>query len=266
MTDFHDPRAAHEVRAQSAFWDAASADASPAEAEVRGLITSLLRPADWQGRAVLDGGCGNGDYSTAFGALGAGRVYGLDVSAGSLLTARRKAPGAAFAQASLSALPFATESLDVLWSWGVLHYVPDPFVAIAEVARVLRPGGVAVIHTLGANRWSALELSLQQVFSRSPKLVQGLVLASGARLIPFATRLRTGQRPEAHTSKSVRQKLQERLLVPGKQHTFSFDELEAAFGPAFTVERARPPVADLLNRDMSLTIVARKRGTGAPSR
>lgn len=248
----------NEVRAQSAFWDVASAEASPAEAEVQRLITSLLNLADWQGRRVIDGGCGNGDYSAAFRALGAGPIFGFDVSAGSLSTARQKAPTAAFAQASLSELPFPPESIDVLWSWGVLHYVPAPFKAIAEISRALRPGGVAVIHTLGANPWSALELSLQQVFSRSPRPVKALVLSGGAGLIAVVTRLRTGKPPAAQTSKSVRQKLQERLLVPGKQHTFSFEELEAAFGPSFTVTRARPPVADLLKRDMSLTVIARK--------
>jgi ubiquinone/menaquinone biosynthesis C-methylase UbiE len=248
----------NEVREQSQFWDVASADASPAEIEVQTLIRALLQPEDWTGKTVLDGGCGNGDYSAAFVALGAGSVTGIDVSAGSLFKATHKT-SAHFAQASLSELPFPAASLDVLWSWGVLHYVPNPVKAVVEISRVLKPGGVVVIHTLGANFWSALELSLQQIFSHAPRPVQGLVLSSGSTLIPLITRLRTGKAPTAHTSKSVRQKLQERLLVPGKQHTFSFEELEAAFGPRFTVTRARPPVADLLKRDMSLTIVARKK-------
>lgn len=248
----------NEVRDQSQFWDAASADASPAETEVQTLIRSLLNSADWEGKTVLDGGCGNGDYSAAFVAMGAGRVSGIDVSAGSLITATGKTQVARFMQASLSELPFPSASVDVLWSWGVLHYVPNPVKAIVEIMRVLKPGGVVVIHTLGANFWSMLELSLQQVLSHSPRPVKSFVLASGSTLIPLITRLRTGKAPTAHTSKSVRQKLQERLLVPGKQNTFSFEELQAAFGPKFTIERASPPVADLLKRDMSLTIVARK--------
>ncbi len=247
-----------EVREQSSFWDAASADASPADVEVRALIAAILKPEDWSGKAVLDGGCGNGDYSAAFRAMNAGATSGLDVSVGSLLTARQKARGVPFLQGSLSELPYRSAAVDVVWSWGVLHYVPDPFNAVREVGRVLRPGGVAVIHTLGANKWSALELGLQQVLSRLPRPVRSMVLSGGSRIIPFVTRLRTGKRPEAHTSKSVRQKLQERLLVPGRQHTFHFEEIAAAFGPNFSCERARPPVADLLKRDMSLTVVARK--------
>jgi ubiquinone/menaquinone biosynthesis C-methylase UbiE len=42
-------------------------------------------------------------------------------------------------------LPFADNSFDVVYSWGVLHHSPDTPRAIAEVSRVLRPGGVARI-------------------------------------------------------------------------------------------------------------------------
>jgi SAM-dependent methyltransferase len=38
-------------------------------------------------------------------------------------------------------LPFADGSFDVVWSWGVLPYVPDPAGALADMRRVLRPGG-----------------------------------------------------------------------------------------------------------------------------
>ncbi len=245
---------------QSHFWDVASANASPAEAEVRALIDSLLSQPEWQGKTVLDGGCGNGDYSAAFLAGGAARVHGIDVSAGSLRTAREKAPGGIFFQASLSELPLPSDTVDILWSWGVLHYVPDPQAALQEIGRVLKPGGAAVIHTLGANVWSTVELSLAHVFSRSPRPVRSFVLDGGSRLIPLLTRARTGKDPSAQTAKSVRQKLQERLLVPGHQHTFTLEALQAGLGPLFTVTRAHPPVPDLLKRDMSLTILARKKG------
>lgn len=246
------------VQTQSRFWDAASRGASPAETEVQRLIDALLKPEDWSDQTVLDAGCGNGDYSASFAKGGARQVAGIDVSANSLNTARGKTTNAAFYQASLSELPFPTGSFDVIWSWGVLHYVPDPLAALHEIGRVLRPGGIAVIHTLGANFWSGIELSLQQVFSRSPRPVQTLVLEVGSAAIPIVTRVRTGKHPEAHTSKSVRQKLQERLLVPGHQKTFSLNDLQAGFGAGFSVTQAHPPVADLLGRDMSLTAIVRK--------
>lgn len=42
-------------------------------------------------------------------------------------------------------LPFADNSFDIVYSWGVLHHSPDTKKAIKEVHRVLRPGGVARI-------------------------------------------------------------------------------------------------------------------------
>jgi hypothetical protein len=56
----------------------------------------------------------------------------------------------------------------------------------------------------------------------------------------------------------VRQKLHERLFVPGNLHTFTYDQLVVTFGPSVQVEEARPPVADLFKRDMSITVIVRK--------
>lgn len=250
-----------DIHAQAIFWDQASSEASPAQDEVRRLIQALLTPTQLVQRVILDAGCGNGDYSAGFHQLGAGRVTGIDVSPGSLTTAIRHTPLIPFYQASLTDLPFPESTFDVVWSWGVLHYVPDPVRAIQEVSRVLRPGGVAVIHTLGANQWSAIELGIQQILSRAPRPIQAMMMESGVRVLPLITRLRTGKDATEQTSKSIRQKLQERLFAPGRAHTFSVAELAALFGVKagkFTVTEAHPPVADLLGRGMSLTVLAQK--------
>jgi ubiquinone/menaquinone biosynthesis C-methylase UbiE len=47
--------------------------------------------------------------------------------------------------ADAETLPFASESLDIVYSWGVLHHTPRTEDAVREVARVLRPGGMARI-------------------------------------------------------------------------------------------------------------------------
>jgi ubiquinone/menaquinone biosynthesis C-methylase UbiE len=246
------------VSQQGQFWNRVTEQAQPI-AEAQQLIASLIPPDLIQGRDVLDAGCGAGDYSAAFAAMGAHHINGFDVSVGSLHLARAQTPSNRFIQASLSELPYPANAFDAIWSWGVLHYVPNSQSAMHEIVRVLRPGGIAVIHTLRKGFWSSLELGIARIFSSSPRWVEPLVLGVGERVIPLITRLLTGRRPEEHTSKTVRQKLHERLFVPGNLQTFTFDQLAATLGSSVQVEEARPPVADLFKRDMSITVVVRKR-------
>jgi ubiquinone/menaquinone biosynthesis C-methylase UbiE len=246
------------VKGQGQFWDRVTEHAQPI-AEARQLIESLI-PADAiRDRDVLDAGCGTGDYSAAFLQAGARRVTGFDVSTRSLQTAAQQSPTGNFAQASLSELPYLSATFDVIWSWGVLHYVPQAQLALREIVRVLRPGGLAVIHTLRAGFWSSLELTTARMFSSAPRWVEPVVLSTGERVVPLVARLITGRRPEEQTSKTVRQKLHERLFVPGNLKTYTFEQLVRGLGPTIELTEVHPPVADLLKRDMSITVLARKR-------
>jgi ubiquinone/menaquinone biosynthesis C-methylase UbiE len=244
------------ISQQGQFWDSVTEAAQPI-VEARRLIEALI-PGE-QIRDVLDAGCGAGDYVAAFAEIGARQITGFDVSAGSLRIARNRTPRAGYSVASLTHLPFPDGTFDAVWSWGVLHYVPDPVLALHEVGRVLRPGGVAVIHTLRAGFWSSLELTGAQIMSRTPDWVQPIVLSAGEAIIPPISQLLTGRRPEDQTSKTIRQKLHERLFVPGKLNTFTVEQLALAFGNTMETSEAHPPVADLLKRDMSITVVARKK-------
>ncbi len=243
---------------QGQFWDRVTEQAQPI-AEALRLIESLIPPDSIRDRDVLDAGCGAGDYSAAFLRAGARTVTGFDVSTGSLRLAHHQSPAGRFMQASLSELPYPTASFDILWSWGVLHYVPDSQAALREIVRVLRPGGIAVIHTLRTGFWSSLELSTAQMFSRAPHWVEPVVLATGERVVPLVTHILTGRSPAEQTSKTVRQKLHERLFVPGNLTTFTLEQLAKGLGSSVVTTEAHPPVADLLKRDMSITVVVRKK-------
>lgn len=102
------------------------------------------------GRDVLDLGAGDGHYARLAHARGARRVVAIDVAevmlAGVSPTAAVAADGAA--------LPLRAASFDVVIAALVLSYVDRPRV-LAEVARVLRPGGMFVasdLHADGASR------------------------------------------------------------------------------------------------------------------
>lgn len=111
---------------------------------------------------ALDVCCGTGDVSLALARTGA-RVTGLDFSPEMLTVARQRARRAAepveFVQGDALALPFAEGSFDaVTISYG-LRNLADFRAGLAEMARVLRPGGRLVVLDFGqpANRlWRAL--------------------------------------------------------------------------------------------------------------
>lgn len=92
------------------------------------------------GSAVLDVCCGPGTLSAAAAARSAS-VDGLDLSATFVEIARGKVPRATFTQGDAQALPFADGRFDaVVCGFGIMH-VPDPEAALAEMHRVLVPGG-----------------------------------------------------------------------------------------------------------------------------
>ena len=105
-------------------------------------LAALAALAD-PGWVVGDLGCGTGHVSAALAPFVA-RVVAVDASP-QMLQAARARVGAAdnvdLRRGDLESLPIDDARLDVATLMLVLHYVPDPAVALAEVARVLKPGG-----------------------------------------------------------------------------------------------------------------------------
>ncbi|WP_406214167.1 class I SAM-dependent methyltransferase [Streptomyces decoyicus] len=102
----------------------------------------LALAGDVAGRRILDAGCGSGPLSAALRDRGAD-VTGIDASAGMLSLARRRlGDDAALHVADLSdPLPFADGAFDDVVSSLVLHYLEDWGPTLAEIRRVLKPGG-----------------------------------------------------------------------------------------------------------------------------
>ncbi len=105
------------------------------------------------GDAVLDVACGTGAAARAAAVLG-GRVTGLDRNDGMLSVARRVAPAIDWQTGRAEALPFADGAFDaVLCQFGLMFF-DDRAAALAEMWRVLKPGG-----RLAAAVWDAAENS-----------------------------------------------------------------------------------------------------------
>lgn len=96
------------------------------------------------GVRVLDLACGTGDITYALADAGA-RSVGLDITARMVEIARGKRPPATkpgFLVGDMMALPFADDTFDVVTTGYGIRNVPVIAEAVAEMARVLRPGGV----------------------------------------------------------------------------------------------------------------------------
>lgn len=101
-----------------------------------------------RGETVLEIGCGMGtDLSSFF--RGGAKVFAVDLTVGHLELARRRlqieGSPVRLVRGDAEQLPLANDSIDAVYSFGVLHHTPGTAEAIREIHRVLRPGGRAIV-------------------------------------------------------------------------------------------------------------------------
>ena len=113
------------------------------------LDAPMLAALPDQGR-VIDIGCGEGRFCRMMNARGLEPV-GLDPTSELIGAAKSKDPAGSYVQASGEALPFENECFDAAVFYLSLIDIPDFRSAIAEAARVLRPGGLMLVANLHAH-------------------------------------------------------------------------------------------------------------------
>jgi SAM-dependent methyltransferase len=102
---------------------------------------------------VLDVGCGAGALTTRLvDALGAGRVTAVDPSRTLVTQLRDRLPGAEVCVAAAERLPFENDQFGAAYAQLVVHFMTDPVAGLAEMGRVVRPGG-----TVAACVWDFAE-------------------------------------------------------------------------------------------------------------
>jgi SAM-dependent methyltransferase len=165
---------------------------------------------------VLEVGCGSGSYLRALRQRGhRGTVVGLDLSIGMLSPARAFAVGVV--NADVQALPALDAGVDIVLAPHMLYHVPDMGAAVAELRRVLRPDGRAMVVTNSVEHLRELD---------------ALILASVEAV--------TGERPEPLLGEAIRFKVENGADV--LRTAFTDVELHRA-GSELVLDDAEPVVA-----------------------
>jgi ubiquinone/menaquinone biosynthesis C-methylase UbiE len=123
-------------------------DAPAVQAAIYRPVHDVVFERLWDARpaVVLDVGCGTGLLTTRLaGSIGARLVAGCDLSAGMLQQAAGRSRTARWLQGDAMQLPLRGGSVDAVLSTESFHWIPDQGAAVAEVHRVLRPGGLLLI-------------------------------------------------------------------------------------------------------------------------
>lgn len=169
--------------------------------EVCGELAQTL--PDLAPRRILDAGSGTG-----FGAAPLRRRYpeaqivGLDIAAGMLLAARDKGEAGPAVCGDIEGLPFAAAAFDLVWSSLAVQWLEDLGRGLAELRRVLAPGGALRLATFGAATLMELREAFRDVdghthvhrFASADRLAQaasdaglcGVGVASRRRVLHYA--------------------------------------------------------------------------------
>lgn len=187
-------------------YQAGYAEASALGHTLRMRRARVLELLDGINGSVLDVGCGPGLMASEMLPRGC-TFWGVDGSPQMIRlceTAFEGVPGAHFQVGDARALPFAEGSFDAALCMGVMDRVSHPEQAMAEIGRVLRPGGIALISF--PNRLSPYAFWRSHVYYRSLGPLKRLVSALGVRR-PF----RLAEPARLWTPPGARRALEERI-------------------------------------------------------
>jgi SAM-dependent methyltransferase len=158
---------------------------------------SPLTPTDFEGRIVLDAGCGKGRHIYLAAQFGARAVVGVDLSNAVEAAFRntRHLPNVHVIQADIYALPFA-DPFDMAYSIGVLHHLPVPQDGFVAMASHVKPGGrvSAWVYGKEGNGWieKLVDPVRKAVTSRLPRFATSCISFFPAVILYVALKLLYG--------------------------------------------------------------------------
>ncbi len=155
------------LRTRSAVWQDTADGRNPKRAALAAIVAA--GPGSY-----LEIGCGTGEFARSVqDALPATRVVATDASEAMVLATAGQ--GVVAQVAAADDLPFPEDSVDAAYAGWMLYHVPDLDAALAELRRVLRPGGVLVAATNGDDHLADLLTA-----AGGDRLVSGFSSENGA--------------------------------------------------------------------------------------
>jgi demethylmenaquinone methyltransferase/2-methoxy-6-polyprenyl-1,4-benzoquinol methylase len=144
----------------------------------RWRAAALRLSGDVRGRVVVDACCGTGDLSLAYARAGA-RVVGVDFTPEMLRLAlpkgERAASGALFAQGDALRLPVRARGADVASVAFGVRNLADPHAGLAELARVVKPGGRVIVLEFATPRPTLFAALYRAYFTRVLPRIGGAI-------------------------------------------------------------------------------------------
>jgi SAM-dependent methyltransferase len=217
------------------------------------VLEELGRPS---GREVVDVGCGTGGLVRALAGRGA-RVVGVEISEQALARACSEPPvaGERYVEGGAEALPLRSDSADLVVFHHSLHHVPAGGLddALAEAARVVRPGGAVYVQEPLAEGAFFELVALVDDESRVRALAQEAIRRAGRAGLVLAREVRF----DAPVSLSGFDAFHDTVVLADASRRAAFaaveEELRARFAAAAQpggagVRFLQPTVAHLLRR------------------
>ena len=185
MSQVHDRAALAAAREKYERW-ASSAHTGAHARRTAEKNAAFFLPHLKPGMSLLDAGCGPGSITVGLAqAVSPGNVVGVDTNEASLEVARAFAETRGFANVSyeqhhIQALPFDDNRFDAVFIHAVLQHVDEPVRVLAELLRVLKPGGV--IGIADADHDGAISWPEEPLLDRGNAIMTGLRPAGDTRV------------------------------------------------------------------------------------
>lgn len=190
----------YQQKADAAYWDSLwqrqPNGSSPAEDGNLGWLEKLIVEHLPRDELILDAGCGQGQYVVALHNLGY-RIKGVDYAETTISSLRRHFPVIDFEWADVSRLPEGDGHYGAYLSLGIVaHQESGPEAILQEAARVVKPGGIAIVSVpyfnslrkmkavMGAYRRKCAGMEFYQ-YAFSKKEFAGILLDAGFEVLRY---------------------------------------------------------------------------------